>query len=73
MESKFKNGLWDRVTGPNTDVTNKDRAETNKKTKENKHFIDACSEAGVDPTTRQASKWNHKKGKAYKTKNNIRM
>jgi len=71
--NRIKSGMWDRVSGPDTDFTKKDRTEANKKTKENKHFIDACSDAGVDPTKRQASKWNHKKGKAYKIKNNIRM
>lgn len=32
----------------------------------NPEFVKACQRAGVDPTTRQASKWNNKKGKAYK-------
>jgi len=29
------------------------------------NFINACSKAGVQPTTRQASKWRNKTGLAY--------
>ena len=29
-------------------------------------FKEACKRAGVLPTTRQASKWHLKKGRAYK-------
>jgi len=32
-----------------------------------KNFIKWCGEAGIPPTTRQASRWAHKKGLAYKT------
>jgi len=28
-------------------------------------FQEACKIAGIEPTTRQASKWRNKKGKAY--------
>ena len=31
----------------------------------NEWFRAACVKAGVEPTTRQASKWRLKKGKAY--------
>ena len=33
--------------------------------KTDQKFIDACSKAGVEPTSRQASKWKRKMGKAY--------
>lgn len=32
-------------------------------------FIQACEEAKLPPTTRQASRWRMGKGKAYKTVN----
>lgn len=31
-------------------------------------FVKACKDVGIPPTTRQASKWSNKKGKAYKAK-----
>ena len=46
------------------DMTNKEFAETNE------DFREACSmvgEKGIDPTTRQASKWRKRRGIAYKT------
>lgn len=43
-------------------MTNKKFAETNE------HFQDCCIVAGVDPTTRQASKFRNKKGLAYGNK-----
>jgi len=69
----MKNGLWQRVCSLDADPFNRDRAKANQATKINPVFIDACSKAGIDPTTRQASKWNHKKGAAFKTKNHIRF
>ena len=33
-----------------------------------KAFINACGEADIKPTARQASKWRNKRGLAYKTK-----
>ena len=36
--------------------------------KENQEFISACERASIKPTTRQASKWRNKKGKAYNCK-----
>lgn len=43
-------------------ITNKHFAE------KNEEFRAACVEAKIDPTTRQASKWRLKKGKAFKSK-----
>ena len=39
--------------------------------KSTKSFSRACTEANVQPTKRQASKWRNKKGAAYKTANGI--
>lgn len=46
------------------EMTNKKFAETNEE------FREVCAFPFVDlkPTTRQASKWRNKKGKAYKAK-----
>jgi hypothetical protein len=33
--------------------------------KEDSSFQSACDKVGVKPTTRQASKWRNKKGRAY--------
>ncbi len=42
---------------------------TNRKfAKENGEFLQACNEANIEPSTRQASKYRNEKGKAYKTK-----
>ena len=43
-------------------MTNKQFAE------QDKPFIQACEQAEVQPTKRQASKWRNKKGKAYACK-----
>lgn len=34
--------------------------------KEPGNFISACGKAGIQPTRRQLSKWNRKRGLAYK-------
>ena len=41
-------------------MTNKEFAE------KDKIFRDICKRVNIPPTTRQASKWRMKKGKAYK-------
>ena len=30
-----------------------------------KAFLNACQKIGIEPTTRQASKWRNKKGRAW--------
>ena len=35
------------------------------------HFRKCCKEAGTEPTTRQASKFRKKRGKAYQFKNKV--
>lgn len=69
LQSKF----W--INGLNYIVKGEKMAEkmTNKKfANEDKVFKDACEKAGVEPTTRQASKFLNKKGLAYKTSKKIK-
>ena len=45
------------------------RSLRNSKTLKSSEFLTACAKVGVEgipPTKRQASKWNNKKGAAYK-------
>jgi hypothetical protein len=42
------------------EMTNRDFAKT-------KGFVEACVKAGIEPTTRQASKYRRKMGVAYVT------
>lgn len=60
-----KGKQWKRVTGPNLHPENAVRAAANKSVKSSPGFIKACEAVGIQPTARQASKWNNKKGKAY--------
>ncbi len=39
--------------------------------KENGTFIMACEKVGLPPTSRQASKWRNKTGKAYKESHHL--
>lgn len=64
---------WSRVTGPNLHPWNIERAEVNKTRKSDPAFVQACANAGVEITKRQASKWNNRKGVAYKVANHIEM
>ena len=59
-----KNHQWKRVVST-PDIT-AERREKNKNTKESRIFQQACESVGIEPTKRQASKWNNKKGLAYK-------
>jgi len=47
-------------------MTNKEFSKTNSQ------FKEACGLAGIDPTTRHASKWRRKTGKAFKLVNGIK-
>ena len=47
-ERRVKNGLWGRVTGPDADPFNKERAERNRKIMENPQFREACQNAGIE-------------------------
>lgn len=53
------------VFGRRDDSRVKEKTQANKSTLKNKEFLWACKEAGIEPTKRQASKWNNKRGKAY--------
>jgi hypothetical protein len=44
------------------------RIITNRVYAEGEKFKEACAQAGISPTTRQASKYRNKKGKAYAKK-----
>jgi len=61
-----KAGLWDRVQ--KTPVPKEELARRNRNTAilTNALFLQACESVGTEPTKRQASKWNNKKGLAYK-------
>jgi len=58
---------WGRVTGVDLKPSKVKRQQANEATLRSKTFTDACEEVGIEPTTRQASKWNLKRGLAYKT------
>ena len=60
------NGMWQRVNGPDLDKNKKDRTKNNQNILKSEHFVDLCEKAGVQATKRQASKYNNKKGAAFK-------
>ena len=67
MNKKRKDNVkWTRVSGPDLDPNNKKLAKQNQDTLKNEHFVQACNLAGIPSTKRQASKFNNKKGAAYK-------
>jgi len=59
---------WERVHGPDLDPNNGIRAAVNQKILKSEIFIDACKRANIIATKRQASKWNKKRGLAFKMK-----
>jgi hypothetical protein len=64
---------WKRVTGPDLQPGHAKRAKINEDRMNSPQFRNACEQADVSPTRRQASKWNHKQGKAYKKAHRIEM
>ena len=70
-KQKF-NQQWERVHGPDLDPRNKPRREKNAIVLKDKIFLEAVDKANrikgmsCAPVKRQASKWNNKKGAAYK-------
>lgn len=66
---KKVNTQWIRVHGPNLKPENELRQKKNASRLADKNFLAACEAAEVEPTKRQASKWNNRKGKAYAYKN----
>lgn len=57
---------WIRVHGPDLCPRKAINAKANLATKNNPLFEESCVSANIRPTIRQASKWNNKKGLAYK-------
>lgn len=73
-EGKLKGGQqWIRVHGPDLEPRHAERGKANISRLADNAFKTACRTAGVEPTARQASKWNNNHGAAYKTANNISM
>jgi len=66
MGKRKVNVMWDRVSGKDLDPKNAIRAERNKNTMRDETFLDACKAVNVEPTKRQSSKYNNKKGMAYR-------
>lgn len=67
-KTKKKNGeQWERVGGEDLHAFNKDRANKNESIMKNDIFIKSCENVNLAVTKRQASKWNNKKGLAYKS------
>jgi len=56
---------WERVTGNDLDPGNRKRYLENNGILRDKVFVEACKQAGIEPTRRQASKWKRKKGIAH--------
>lgn len=71
MAKKKENYQWERVVGTPPTTDNQKRFENNQKVLKNKLFLDTCSNLNIEPTKRQASKYNNKKGIVYKTINHI--
>jgi hypothetical protein len=65
---------WERIYNvPDVQPGHAERALKNEARMQDPTFRKACEDAGVEPTRRQASKWNHKQGKAYKKAHRIEM
>lgn len=57
---------WNRVVGTGITTAEKEKQERNKSVLKSPDFEKACAAVDIKVTKRQASKWNNKKGKAYK-------
>ncbi len=66
MQPKTKGKQWERVVRTPIPFPEKKRQDRNKLTLTSPQFLKACKLVSVAPTTRQASKWNMKKGSAWK-------
>lgn len=71
MSKKKENHKWQRVVGTPPTADNQKRFENNKNILKDKLFLDMCTNLNIEPTKRQASKYNNKKGIVYKTINHI--
>ena len=73
-EGEMKDGQqWIRVNGPDLCKRKIINANHNLQTKNSQHFKDACNNAGVKPSLRQASKFGKKIGAAYNFAHGIEM
>ena len=61
---------WERVRGTEMPAEQKKRQDANKGLMVDAMFVDSCKLANVEPTKRQASKYNNKKGIVYKITHN---
>jgi len=69
-KNKGNGPQWRRVMGEN--LFQSPWKSTNKEFAETKDFQESCRRAnGVNPTTRQASKYRNKKGSAWKNDHNL--
>jgi hypothetical protein len=68
MARKKENHQWVRVRGT-VDGMKVERTKKNDHTLKNEIFLQSCERVGIKPTRRQASKWNNKKGAAFKGNN----
>jgi len=66
MSKKKFNHQWDRVKKTDLSENETKRQSANKSILTNDVFLNACKLCNINPTSRQASKWNNKKGKAFK-------
>jgi len=72
MSKEKINYKWERVHGSDLDKNNKPKRERNAVTLKDKIFLEAVDKANrirgmsCKAVKRQASKWNSKKGAAYK-------
>ncbi len=59
----FRNYKWERVQA--TPIEPKYAVKNAEFALKNEVFVEACKQAGVDNTTRMASRWRNKRGTAY--------
>lgn len=59
---------WRRVSATPVPEKEQKRINRNRSIKKNEIFQEACKRAGVPATNRQASKWNNKRGAAFRGK-----
>lgn len=64
---------WERIHGSDIQPGHAERSIKNENRMKDDAFRKACERAEIEPTRRQASKWNNKKGKAYKMSHRIPM
>ena len=62
----MKDYKWERVRGTAMPEGQKKRQDRNRNVMESPTFEEACEVVDIKPTKRQASKWNNKKGLAFK-------